>query len=202
MGLFVVIEGGEGSGKTTQGQALEHRLTAAGYPVTQVREPGGTPTGEQIRRWLKDTNHIEPITELFLFSAARTALVESVIRPAQQRDEVVICDRYVYSTLAYQSYGRGLDIQMVTRINEISTGGLSPELVVLLDLAPEVGFSRKAGQQLDRFERESGDFHQRVRQGFLELARGDPERWLVLDSSKTRESVSNSIWKRVEQILQ
>ena len=170
--------------------------------MTLVREPGGTTTGERIRRWLlKGTHQITPLAELFLVSAARSSLVESVIRPALDKGEIVVCDRYVYSTLAYQGYGRGLDVGMIRHLNEISTGGLVPELVVLLDLAPEVGLSRKAGVPLDRFERERADFHRRVRKGFLELAREEPERWLVPDSSEPVRSIADSVWRRVEQML-
>ena len=201
MGLFVVFEGVEGSGKSTQSKALRRRLIGGRYPVTLVREPGGTPTGEHIRRHLKGADHITPLAELFLFSAARTSLVEGVIRLALDRGEVVVCDRYAYSTLAYQGHARGLDIEMVRHINEIATGGLVPQLIVLLDLDPELGMTRKASDQLDRFESEQTDFHRRVRHGFLELAREEPERWLVLDSSASLGSISDLVWKRVEQML-
>ena len=202
MGLFVVFEGVEGSGKSTQSRALARRLTNAGYPGTLVHEPGGTPTGERIRRWLKSGHDISLLAELLLFSAARASLVESVIHPALSRAEVVVCDRYTYSTVAYQGYGRGLDLNTVRHLNEIATGGLLPALVVLLDLPPEDGLGRKATGRLDRFERERRDFHRRVRQGYVELARQDPARWLVLDASEPRASLLDAVWRRLSPMLE
>ena len=201
MGLFVVFEGIEGSGKTTQTKALKRRLLNAGYPATLVQEPGGTPTGDLVRRWVKGENDVSPLAEAFLFSAARASLVESVILPALDGGDVVICDRYMYSTLAYQGYGRGLDLPMLNHINVVATGGLSPELVVLLDVSPETGFGRKRASNLDRFEREDESFHRRIRQGFLDLARAAPDRWLVLDSSDPSSAVLESVWERVEPLL-
>ena len=201
MGLFVVFEGVDGSGKSTQSKALHLRLAKAGYPVTLLHEPGGTPTGERVRQWLKGSDETTPLAELFLFSAARTSLVETVIRPALTRGQTVVCDRYAYSTLAYQGHGRGLDIETARRVNAIATAGLVPELVILLDLDPEQGLSRKAGTPPDRFERERADFHQRVRQGFLELAQEEPQRWLVLDATEPPAALSHSVWKRVEQLI-
>ena len=201
MSLFIAFEGVEGSGKSTQSRALKRRLTRAGYSSTLVREPGSTPTGERISRWLKSDHDITPLAELLLFSAARASLVESLIRPALRNSEIVVCDRYIYSTLAYQGHGRGLDMDVIRQLNEITTGGLLPHLVVLLDLPPEDGLARKAGRPLDRIEREQADFHQRVRQGYLNLAQHEPERWLVLNSSESRASLSESIWNRVSQML-
>ena len=201
MGLFVVFEGVDGSGKSTQSRALKHRLTEAGRASTLLREPGGTPTGERIRQWLKDEHEITPLAELFLFSAARASLVESVIRPALQSGEIVVCDRYTYSTVAYQGYGRGLDADTIRQLNAIATGELVPDIVVLLDLAPEESFNRKLGTPLDRIEREQQDFHQRVREGYIEMAKKDPERWLVLDSTQSKQELSGLIWQRVEGML-
>lgn len=201
MGLFVVFEGVDGSGKSTQSRALKDRLTEAGHASTLLREPGDTPTGERIRQWLKDEHEITPLAELFLFSAARASLVESVIRPALQNGEIVVCDRYTYSTVAYQGYGRGLDADTIRQLNAIATGELVPDIVVLLDLAPEESFNRKLGTPLDRIEREQRDFHQRVRAGYVEMAKQDPERWLVLDSTQTKQALSDLIWRRVERML-
>ena len=201
MGLFVVFEGIEGSGKSTQSRALKRRLDRAGYPATLVHEPGGTPIGERLRRWVKGDNDINPMGELFLFSAARASLVESVLRPSLRDNHTVICDRYIYSTVAYQSYGRGLDLDTVQRVNAIASGGLEPDLVVLLDIAPEEGLARKAAKRLDRFEREDQAFHRRVRDGYLALAQQDPERWLVVDSSRSKASLSETIWVRIERML-
>jgi len=201
MGLFVVFEGIEGSGKSTQSRALTRRLTGAGCQVKLIHEPGGTPTGERVRRWVKRGDDITHLAELFLFSAARASLVESVIRPALKRGQLVVCDRYIYSTVAYQGYGRGLEKRTILQQNEVATGGLLPELVVLLDLPADLVSVRKAGSRLDRFEREGDDFHQRVREGFLDLARQDPSRWLVMDSRRSRASLSEAVWTRVSQSI-
>ena len=201
MGLFVVFEGVEGSGKSTQSRALKRRLTRAGHPARLIHEPGGTPTGERIRRWLKGGRAISPLAELFLFAASRASLAESVIRPALTDGESVVCDRYVFSTLAYQGYGRGLELALIHQLNQVATGGLLPDIVVLLDIPPEAGFNRLADRRLDRFEREQDDFHQRVRQGYLELAKQNPERWLVLDSQHPRKHLSERIWGRVSKQL-
>ena len=142
------------------------------------------------------------MAETLLFSAARAALVTSVIHPALSAGQVVISDRYIYSTLAYQGFGRGLDLNTVRMLNELATGGLLPQLVVLLDLAPESGLARKRGRTLDRFEMEEDRFHHRVRQCYLELARADPERWLVLDSSASRQTLAESVWQRVSRMLE
>ena len=201
MGLFVVFEGVEGSGKSTQSRALKRRLTRAGYLARLIHEPGGTPTGERIRRWLKGERGISPLAELLLFEASRASLVESVIRPALTDGETVVCDRYVFSTLAYQGYGRGLELAMIHQLNEMATGGLLPDIVVLLDIPPEVGFNRLADRRLDRFEREQDNFHQRVRQGYLELAKQHPERWLILDSEQPRKHLSERVWGKVSEQL-
>jgi dTMP kinase len=201
MGLFVAFEGVEGSGKSTQSRALKRRLAGAGYSVTLAHEPGGTPAGELIRRLLKRGPDIPPIAELLLFSASRAALVESAIRPALHRGEVVICDRYIYSTLAYQGYGRGLPLDTVRRLNEVATGGLIPHLVVLLDLPPEAGLARKSSGPADRFEQERQEFHERVRQGYLRLAKDEPARWLVLDASASKASLAKAVWERVSGML-
>ena len=200
-GLFVVFEGGEGSGKSTQSRELKRRLIKEGCPAVLVHEPGGTPTGERVRRWLKSGHNISHMAETLLFSAARAELVTSVIHPALSAGQVVISDRYIYSTLAYQGSGRGLDLDTVHRLNQLSTGGLLPQLVVFLDLAPEAGLARKSGTPLDRFELEDGRFHDRVRRGYIELAQADPERWLVLDSSQNRQTLAESVWQRVSGML-
>lgn len=202
MGLFVVFEGVEGSGKSTQARLLKRRLKDAGLAVTLAHEPGCTPTGERIRTWVKSGQDITPLAELLLFSAARASLVHSVITPALSRGDSVVCDRYIYSTLAYQAYGRGLEMDLVRQLNEIATGGLLPQLVVLLDLLPEEGVRRKEEGQLDRFEQERVEFHRRVRRGYLKLAEQDSERWLVLDASQPKASLSESVWMRASPMLE
>ena len=186
MGLFVVFEGIEGSGKSTQSRELRRRLVQSGYTVTLVREPGGTPTGDRIREEL---------------SASRALLVDSTIRPALAGNEVVVCDRYAASTLAYQGFARGVDLETVERTNDTASGGLYPDLAILLDIEAEVGLARKSEGHLDRSERERIEFHRRARDGFLELARREPGRWLVLDGSNPEETISRAVWQRVSDKL-
>ncbi len=201
MGIFVVFEGVEGSGKTTQSRSLQRRLSAAGHKTTLVHEPGSTPAGERIRRWLKTGTELTPLAELFLFSAARATLVETVIRPALARDEIVVCDRYTYSTVAYQGHGRGIDLRTIAELNDVASRGLVPDLVLLLDMPADDGLARKSGGARDRFEAESADFHHRVREAYLSMARQDPDRWLTIDSTRARAEVSIAAWERVSAVL-
>ena len=201
MGVFVVFEGVEGSGKTTQSRALERRIARTGRAVILVHEPGGTPVADRIARLLKSGPDIGPLDELLLFSAARASLITSVVRPALKRDATVVCDRYIYSTLAYQGYGRGLPLETVRKLNGIATGNLVPDLIVLLDLEPKQGLGRIVDRPLDRIEQEGDDFHQRVRNGYLEVASDHPERWLVLDGALSAARLSESVWSRVSKML-
>jgi dTMP kinase len=141
------------------------------------------------------------MTELLLFNASRAQLINDVIRPALDEGKVVICDRFDDSTTAYQSYGRGLDLETVKRINNTATGGLRPDLTVLLDISVEDGLARKSGEKLDRFEKEDLEFHKKVREGYLKLADEEPERWLVIDAAQSRESISEIIYQRVQSLL-
>ncbi len=143
MACFIVFEGGDGSGKSTQARSLNRRLRRRGLPVLLTREPGGTPAGESIRRWLKGRLILQPLSELLLFEAARTQLVASVIRPGLDGGSTVISDRHTASTMAYQGYGRGLDLGLIRQLNQIATGGLVPDLTVLLDLPAQIGLSRR-----------------------------------------------------------
>jgi dTMP kinase len=202
MGLFIVFEGVEGSGKSTMCSELHHILTEIGRTVRTVREPGSTPTGEKIATWIKSGKDIVPMAELFLFSAARISLVENVIRPSLQEGTIVICDRYIYSTLSYQGYGRGVDRHIIENVNNLATKGLKPDLVVLLDLPVELGIARKSNRDLDRIEQEDKTFHDRIRTGYLDLASRDPERWLVIDSSLPITRLSEIVWSRVSDMLQ
>ncbi|MEA2086300.1 MAG: dTMP kinase [Chloroflexota bacterium] len=203
MSLFIVFEGGEGSGKSTQAGALYKRLVKLAIPATLTREPGGTPLGNRLARWLKRTQDedISPLTELLLFNASRRQLVEGVIEPGMKRGEIVICDRYTDSTTAYQGYGRGLDLNMVRTINDAATRGLKPDLVVLLDIPAEKGLARKEAKRHDRFEQEDAAFHQRVREGYLELAASEPQRWLVVDATLPQVKIGEIIWERVRRLL-
>ena len=203
MALFITFEGGEGSGKSVQAKALYRRLLQSAIPVLLTHEPGGTPFGNKVGRWLKwtEVKDISPLTELLLFNASRAQLVNEVIRPSLGKGKFVICDRYTGSTTAYQSYGRGLDLGMVEAINNTATQGLKPDLTVLLNIPVEEGLARKRVKRQDRFEQEDIAFHQRVREGYLKLAANDPQRWLVVDATQSKEEIEEIIWQRVSQLL-
>lgn len=203
MSLFITFEGGEGCGKSVQARALYKRLLQLVIPVVLTHEPGGTSLSKKLGRWLKwaqDTG-ISPLAELLLFNTSRTQLVDEVIRPNLEKGKVVICDRYADSTTAYQSYGRGLDLEMVKAINNVATQGLKPNLTVLLDISVDEGLARKKTKRQDRFERENIAFHQRVREGYLKLAASDPGRWLVVDATQSRAKIEQIIWQRVSQLF-
>ena len=198
MGTFISFEGGEGSGKSTHACTLADRLKREGTDVKLVREPGSTPLGQYLREWLKQergADDISPTTELLLFSAARAELVEKVVSPALEKGSTVISDRFTGSTLAYQGYGRGLSISTINTINKVSTGGLTPDLTILLDCPVEIGLDRgndKVGQR--RFEEESLQFHKRVRQGYLELANIHSDRWHTIDSTLCIPKIEELVW--------
>jgi dTMP kinase len=198
---FIVFEGGDGSGKSTQARSLNQRMRRRDIPVLLTREPGGTPAGESIRRWLKGQRNFQPMSELLLFEAARSQLVESVIRPGLNAGTTVICDRYTASTVAYQGYGRGLDLGLIRQLNQMATGGLAPDLTVLLDLPPQVGLSRRGAAGSDPFESAPQEFQSRVREGYLAQAAEDPKRWLVLDGSRPQRELSREIWTKVQPLL-
>jgi dTMP kinase len=201
LSLFITFEGGEGCGKSTQARALFRKLSRLGYPVLLIKEPGGTPLGQGLARWLKNAAAtIDPVSELFLFAAARARLVSQVIGPALGKGEIVISDRFADSTAAYQGYGRGLDLSFVNAVNHAATGGLRPDLIILLDMEVEAGLGRKRSKQ-DRFEQEEIAFHRRVREGYLKLAAADPGRWLVVDGTLPQKEVQKVIWERVKQLL-
>jgi dTMP kinase len=203
MPLFITFEGGEGCGKSTQAKLLYRRLLKAAVPAVLTYEPGGTPLGERLKRWLKWSNDkkITPLTELFLFNAARAESVTEIIIPGLKDGKTVISDRFADSTTVYQGYGRGLDLEMVTTINQAATQGVSPDLTVLLDSPFETGLARKKARNQDRFEREEISFHQRVRDGYLKLAASEPERWLRIDATQSKEKVAEIIWRKVRQLL-
>ena len=201
--MFITFEGCEGCGKSIQSQALLKRLTEANIAAVLTQEPGGTPLGEGIARWLKwdGDPDISPLAELLLFNASRAELVGKVLRPALDDGKIAISDRYTDSTIAYQGYGRGLDLTTVATINDTATGGLKPDLTILLDVPPEEGLSRKKGTPRDRFEQEDIDFHLRVRDGYLKLAAEEPSRWLVLDSTQSKDKVEQLIWQKVSRLI-
>jgi dTMP kinase len=206
MGLFITFEGGEGSGKTLQAKALHRKLMQAGTPVILTHEPGGTEAGEKIARLLKQLKEIEmvPLTELLLFNASRAQHINQVIKPNLEFGKVVICDRYTDSTVTYQGYGRGLDLETVKTVNDFATGGLKPDLTILMDIPPEEGFNRInniRGREKDRFEQEDIEFHRKIREGFLRLVADEPERWLVVDATLSKERIKKIIWNKVSTLI-
>lgn len=203
-GFFITLEGPEGSGKTTQVKILKEHLEKKGYSVLTTREPGGTAIGQQIRQLLLSPENgemVEP-TELFLYAADRSQHVEKVIKPALAAGKIVLCDRFIHSTMAYQGYGRSLDKDLIKYLNEQATGGLKPDLTILLDVEPALGLERAVGKKTgDRIEQEKEDFHQRVRTGFLELAQRDKESIKVVDAGLAKEKVAFLVSRLVENLL-
>jgi dTMP kinase len=194
--MFITLEGPEGSGKTRQISGLVEVLRQEGYPVLMTREPGGTAIGDQIRSVLFDMQNTDmrPRTEILLFQASRAQLVEQVIRPCLGRGEVVVCDRYADSTLAYQGYGHRVDLDELRRVVNFATGGLKPDLTLLLDVEVEVGLKRKvAASEWNRLDAYDLDFHRRVRQGYHEMARAEPERWVMIDAGQPPEAVQAAL---------
>jgi dTMP kinase len=203
-GAFITLEGPEGCGKTTQIQRLAERVRASGRPLLLTREPGGTRTGEAIRQLLQhDSSDAEmnPRTETLLFCASRAQIVAQVIRPALEQGTWVLCDRFTDSTLAYQGYGRGFALDELRAMNRFATGGLAPDLTILLDVPVEESFRRLAARaaQSDRIERAAREFHERLRAGYLELAAAEPARFQVLNSLASLEQTSAEIWRLVQQ---
>jgi dTMP kinase len=201
--LFITFEGPEGSGKSTQLKLLEEWLSGRGHDVLATREPGGTSISEAVRSILLDPANtaMRPVTEILLFSAARAQIVAQVIRPHMEWGGIVLCDRYADSTLAYQGYGRGLDLDTLRAITAFATGGLVPHLTVYLDIAIEDGLRRKSAQEWNRLEDQTLTFHRRVRQGYLEMAAAEPERWLVLDAAQPIAGVQSAIRERLALLV-
>ena len=209
MSLFITFEGPEGSGKTTQMELLRSYLEEKGYPVLATREPGGTSIGDQIRAILLDPQSTEmlPASEALLFSAARAQIVHQVIHPHLARGGIVLCDRYADSTMAYQGYGHGLDLEMLHTITALATGGLKPDLTIYLDIEVGEGLRRKLAaheasqEEWNRLDRQEMAFHRRVREGYLQMAAREPDRWLVIDATQPLEVIQASIRAGVEAKL-
>jgi dTMP kinase len=207
--MFITLEGPEGAGKTLQAERLADTLRARGGRVRLTREPGGTRLGEQIRAIVlarageaDGAAPIDPRADALLFNAARAQLVAEVIQPALEAGETVICARFADSTLAYQGYGAGVPVDNLRAIAMVATAGLTPDLTILLDIAPEVGLARKADESRNRFEAAFDlEFHERVRAGFLELARGDPERWRIVDAARDPDAVFGDVLAAADSIL-
>lgn len=218
--LFIAFEGGEGAGKTTQARLLYDALQRLGRPVELAREPGGTDLGEYLRDYLKSARPLTPEAELLLFAAARVELAVNRIKPALAAGNIVLADRFAGSTVAYQGYGRGLDLGVIAALNGFATVGCRPDLILLLDVEPTVGLSRTVGHQTAfvenflgdliplrrnaegrRFEDLALEFHERVRQGFREQADQFPERWTVIDAAPSIEQVWAQVWGKVKERL-
>ena len=203
-GLFIAFEGGEGAGKSTQVRLLCEWLTAQGRPARATFEPGGTPAGAAVRAIVLDRAHtgLSPRAEALLYAADRAHHVDTVVRPALDAGEVVVTDRFVDSSLAYQGAGRALALAEVRRLSHWATGGLVPDLTVLLDLPPEAGLARARGRAAaDRLESESLEFHERVRATFRDLAAGEPARYLVLDAQRPADDLADAVRERVAALL-
>ncbi len=201
--MFIALDGPDGSGKTTQVLRLEGRLRSLGLEAVTSREPGGTALGEAIRSLLLEpaSRTVSPQAEMLLFAAARAQFTEEVVRPALAAGRIVLSDRSVYASLAYQGYARGLGVEVVRSVNEVATGGLYPDLALILDVPPEVGLARVArARGPDRMEEEDLTFHQRVREGFLRLSHEDP-RVRVIPATEGIEEVAARIWAEVEPML-
>jgi dTMP kinase len=200
-GVFVCLEGGEGSGKSTQSRLLRDALTAEGYTVLLTFEPGDTAVGAELRRIVlsPETGALADRTEALLYAADKAEHVETVVLPALARGEVVVTDRYVDSTLAYQGAGRALDVAEVDQVARWATGDLRPHLTVVLDLEPAAGLGRFEGR--DRIEGESLDFHERVRGAFVEMAKADPDHYLVLDARAPVDDIAAAIRERLRPLL-
>jgi dTMP kinase len=219
MGLFITLEGPEGSGKSTQARRLYEHLEAAGYSTILTREPGGTRIGDLIRSVLLDPAHTEmtAATETLLFSASRAQLVAEQIRPQLERGGIVVCDRFADSTYAYQGFGQGRDLDELRVVTEIATGGLCPDLTIYLDLPVWEGLERKRAAskqpsapsdpvrtsvesaEWNRLDAREVAFHERVRQGYQTLIAAEPERWLVFDGRLDRALLADMIWQQLER---
>ncbi len=210
MGCFITIEGIEGCGKTTQVRLLARRLKEEGHRVKVTREPGGCPIADQVRSILlnADNRAMTPLTELLLYAAARAQHVREVVTPALEAGEIVLCDRFTDATIAYQGHGRGLDLDVIRRLNQLATGGVRPDLTLLLDCPAETGLKRaisrinnSKGPREERFELESLRFHERVREGYLALAAKEPERFVTIDATggigEIEAAIAAAVHKRI-----
>ena len=198
---FIVLEGIDASGKSTQCRMLSDKLNRKNIPFVSLREPGDTKIAELIRGWLSQKSDIHPTTELFLLEAARSSLIHQKIIPALESDKFVILDRFIYSTLAYQGYARGIDKSFINEVNKFATLGLSPQKVFLLDIEPNKSVERLLMKKKDRWESEDDLFYEKVRNGYLDLAQNDPSIWEVVDASLPVEQIHDQIWRYVESVI-
>lgn len=201
-GFFLALEGGDGSGKSTQARLLGDWLRGQGREVVLTREPGGTALGQTLRREVLHGEDLDPRTEALLYAADRAHHVHTLVRPALARGAVVITDRYLDSSVAYQGAARELGRDEIRDLSVWATGGLLPDLTVVLDLDAAAAAARRSGTTADRLEREPVAFHERVRETFLALASAAPERYLVVDSAQSREDVHRAIVRRATEVLE
>lgn len=203
--MFITLEGPEGSGKSSQIRLLAEHLTKKGFGVVQTREPGGTRIGDEIRACVHSVANQEmtPIAEMLLYSASRAQLVEELIRPSLASGKIVLCDRYYDSTIAYQGYGRGLNLDDLNAITQIATSGLKPDLTLLLDIDVERGLARRTGGglEMNRLDLEKVSFHQLVRKGYHQLVAQEPNRWIVIDADQAIDAVQNDLRQVIDQKL-
>ena len=198
-GLFITFEGGDGCGKTTQIKLLDEYLRNKGYKTLLTREPGSKGLGIKLREILLNYDgEVSPVCESFLFLADRAQHVDCIIKPALNNGVIVLCDRHTDSTVAYQGYGRGLDLDQIHKLNNIATSGLKPDLTIVLDVDVETS-QKRVGAEKDRMESAGIEFFERVRQGFLEIAKQEPERVKVVDSTKTIEEIHRQILELVRR---
>lgn len=200
MAAFISLEGPDGSGKSTQARLLAEALRARGYEVTETREPGGTPLGERLR-WLildPESPPATPLVMALLLSASRAQLVEAVVKPALARGEIVIVDRWADSTAAYQGYGLELDLEIVQQLRGIATGGLEPDVTILVDVSPEIGLNRvDVRGSRNKLDAQAVVFHERVRDGYMSMYAERPHRWIWVDGDAPRETVHFNIMEKV-----
>ena len=201
--LLISFEGIDGSGKSTQCKMLYHELLDRGYGVHLYREPGGTTISEKIRDILLDRENVEmsPITEMLLYFSSRNQLISEKVLPALERGEIVLLDRFVDSTIAYQGYGRDLSLESIRKVAEVAIGALSPDLTILVDTPLDTAETRMDNRELDRLEAENVEFKERTRSGYLQLVKEEPHRFLLLDGRETIEVLKHSVIERVEQML-
>jgi dTMP kinase len=200
--VLITVEGVEGSGKSTQCVRLAQHLSARGLAVVRTSEPDGTPLGSRVRALFEaDGPTPTPLTQTFIFMAARQEHVTRVIAPALARGAVVISDRYADATVAYQGYGQGMDVQTIRELNMLATGGVLPDLTLVLDLDPAAGMRRIRGRALDTFEKMDTAFHRRVREGYLEIARADKNRVVVLDADREPDALHADVVRAVDELL-
>ena len=199
-GIFITFEGVEGAGKTTQVQRL---ATALGPDIVITREPGGTPVSERIREVFMTSDRITTMTELLLIAAARAQHVDERIRPALAANQIVICDRFIDATVAYQGYRGGIELEIIHRLNHIATGGLTPDITFILDLPPEIGLQRQQQDDThrDRLDKEPLEFHRRVREGYLATAKAEPHRVKLIDATLSPDDVHTAILTEYQAYL-